>query len=81
MGNTGCGVRDLCHLKEGSHNRWRKWGNLPIDVDMRTFYNLLGDVLHAGPSDPFERLGSWIVWGLGMGMLGLVAYAWMAARW
>jgi hypothetical protein len=48
---------------------------------MRTFYDLLGDVLHAGPSDPLERLTSWIIGLLGAGMLSLVAYGWVAARW
>jgi hypothetical protein len=54
---------------------------LPIDVDMRTFYNIMGDVLHGGPSDSLERLNSWIIGLLGAGMLALVAYAWVAARW
>jgi hypothetical protein len=48
---------------------------------MRTFYNILGDVLHAGPADPFERFSSWIIGFLGAGMLALVAYGWIAARW
>jgi hypothetical protein len=48
---------------------------------MRTFYKFLGDVFRAGPSDPLDRITSWIIGLLGAGMLALVAYAWLAARW
>jgi hypothetical protein len=48
---------------------------------MRTFYKFLGDVLHAGPSEPLDRFTSWIIGLLGAGMLALAAYAWLAARW
>ena len=46
---------------------------------MRTFYDFLGDVMHQGPCDLIERSSSCIIWVLGLGMLGLLAYAWVTA--
>lgn len=46
---------------------------------MRTFYNLLGDVMHQGPSDLMERSTPWIITILGAGMLALMTYAWASA--
>jgi hypothetical protein len=46
---------------------------------MRTFYDLLGDVFHQGPSDFLERGTTWIITLLGAGMLALMVYAWLAA--
>lgn len=45
---------------------------------MQTFYHLLGDVLHQGPSPFLERLSSWIIALLGGLMLALLVYGyWM----
>ena len=65
----------------GSHNGKGNSAIFPIDVDMRTFYNFLGEVMHQGPSDFLERSTPWIIGLLGAGMLGLMAYAWAAAWW
>jgi hypothetical protein len=43
---------------------------------MRTFFHLLGDVLHQGPPASLERLSPWIIAVLGSLMLGLMAYCW-----
>jgi hypothetical protein len=48
---------------------------------MRTFYEFLGEVLHAGPCEAIERLTSWIIGLMGAGILALMAYGWVAARW
>jgi hypothetical protein len=46
---------------------------------MRTFYNVLGEILHEGPTEQMERLTPWIIGVLGAGMLLLMAYAWAVA--
>ena len=51
----------------------------PIDVDMRTFYNFLGDSLHRGPSELLDRSSGLIIAILGTGILVLMAYAVLAA--
>ena len=70
---------DGAALKTGSHNGAEGNNNLPIHVDMRTFYIFLGDVLRRGPSDTFERATPWIIGILGAGMLGIMFYSWLAA--
>ncbi len=48
---------------------------------MRTLYEFFGEVIHQGPSDLLERGTTWIITLLGVGMLALMAYAWLAAWW
>ncbi len=46
---------------------------------MRTSYGFLGDALHRGPSELLERSSGLIIAILGTGILGLMAYAIVAA--
>jgi hypothetical protein len=52
---------------------------MPINVNMRTFYNFLGDVLHHGPSDLLDRASSLIIAILGTAILALMTYAVISA--
>jgi hypothetical protein len=48
-------------------------------VNMRTFFQLLGDVLHQGPPAFVERLSPWIIAVLGGMILALMLYCWLTA--
>ena len=52
---------------------------MAIYVYMRTFYQVLGELLHEGPPEGIERLTPWIIGVLGVGMLLLMGYAWAVA--
>ena len=53
--------------------------NMSIDVDMRTFYHVVGDALRDGPPETLEKLTPWIIWCLGLGILAIMTYCWAAA--
>ena len=51
----------------------------PDNLGMRTFYDLLGDVLARPPGDLIETLTPWILATFGGLILVIMAYAWWAA--
>jgi hypothetical protein len=55
------------------------WRNMSIDVDMRTFYHVVGEALRQGPPERWARVTPWIIAVLGAGMLLLMGYAWARA--
>jgi hypothetical protein len=73
------GAINIGKLTIASHNHAGFRPHVPINVDMMTIYNFLGDFLHRGPSDLLDRCSGIIILLLGTGILALMAYAILTA--
>ena len=67
-------------LKRYSDNDVAKRKQMSMNVDMRTPHNIIQD-MRERPSELVEKATPWVMAILGAGMVGIMAYSWLAAWW